>query len=218
MYFLFTQLKIITQDSDAMFKQVALAIILIATTLTAHAETDSARSTPSDTAYITDNLHVYMHSGAGKQYRILGSINAGSELSVLATNDDAGFIQVKDSKGRTGWVDKRNISKKPGLAIQNQKLRMQVSSLQAELNEAQRDMPSLRQVKNDLAAKNDALTAEITALETQIKNLNRSRQDASAKEKRDLLVYGGGIAFIGIFIGIIVTLLLSRRKRYDGWA
>jgi SH3 domain protein len=31
-------------------------------------------------------------------------------------------------------------------------------------------------------------------------------------------MYGGGIAFIGIFIGMIITLMLSRRKSYDGWA
>lgn len=198
-----------------MFKRIALAFALITASSICVAETQPP--TP-ETAYITDNLHVYMHSGAGKQYRILGSLNSGSELTVIGEDDAAGYIQVKDSKGRTGWVDKRNISKRPGLAIQNQQLRAQVSELKAELNTSQRDMPSLRQVKGDLEIKNEQLQKEITSLESEISNLKRSRQETSDKEKRDLLIYGGGIAFVGILFGILITLVLSRRKRYDGWA
>ncbi len=198
-----------------MFKRIALAFALITASSICVAETQPP--TP-ETAYITDNLHVYMHSGAGKQYRILGSLNSGSELTVIGEDDAAGYIQVKDSKGRTGWVDKRNISKRPGLAIQNQQLRAQVSELKAELNTTQRDMPSLRQVKGDLEIKNEQLQKEITSLESEISNLKRSRQETSDKEKRDLLIYGGGIAFVGILFGILITLVLSRRKRYDGWA
>ena len=174
--------------------------------------------TPQTKAYITDNLFVYMHSGPGKNYRILGSIQAGSELQLLDENKESGYHQVKDNRGRTGWIDKRNISKRPGLAQQNQQLKAQVAELQSEINSSQRDMPQLRQAANDYEAKNKALSAEIDQLKAEIASSRNQKQQASEKQQKQLLIYGGGIAFIGILMGIIITIVLSRRKRYDGWA
>ncbi|WP_372768662.1 TIGR04211 family SH3 domain-containing protein [Pseudoalteromonas sp.] len=181
-------------------------------------EVQTSESSVSSTAYITDNLFVYMHSGPGKNYRILGSVQAGTELQLLDENKESGYSQVKDSRGRTGWIDKRNISKRPGLAQQNAKLKSQLAELQAELNSAQRDMPLLRQSTNELELKNRELSAEIENLNSQIANSRNQKQQTSDKQQKQLLIYGGGIAFIGILMGIIITLVLSRRKRYDGWA
>lgn len=214
-----------------MFKPIAGFLLFASLSTAIHAETQTnnesatevlevqtTENASSSTAYITDNLFVYMHSGPGKNYRILGSVQAGTELQLLDENKDTGYSQVKDSRGRTGWIDKRNISKRPGLAQQNLKLKSQLADLQAELNSSQRDMPVLRQTASDLEVKNRELTAEIEKLNAQISSSRNQKQQASEKQQKQLLIYGGGIAFIGILMGIIITLVLSRRKRYDGWA
>ena len=152
------------------------------------------------------------------ELHIYGSVQAGTELQVLDDNKETGYTQVKDSRGRTGWIDKRNVSKRPGLAQQSQQLKSQLSELQSEINASQRDMPVLRQTAQDYESKNKALAAEIESLKAQIASTQNKKQQASEKQQKQLLVYGGGIAFIGIFMGIIITLVLSRRKRYDGWA
>ena len=214
-----------------MFKPIAGFLLFASLSTAIHAETQTnnesatevlevqtTENASSSTAYITDNLFVYMHSGPGKNYRILGSVQAGTELQLLDENKDTGYSQVKDSRGRTGWIDKRNISKRPGLAQQNLKLKSQLADLQAELNSSQRDMPVLRPTASDLEVKNRELTAEIEKLNAQISSSRNQKQQASEKQQKQLLIYGGGIAFIGILMGIIITLVLSRRKRYDGWA
>lgn len=214
-----------------MFKPIAAFLLLASLSTAIHAETQTngesatevlevqtTESASSSIAYITDNLFVYMHSGPGKNYRILGSVQAGTELQLLDENKETGYSQVKDSRGRTGWIDKRNISKRPGLAQQNLKLKNQLADLQAELNSSQRDMPVLRQTANDLEVKNRELNAEIEKLNAQISSSRNQKQQASEKQQKQLLIYGGGIAFIGILLGIIITIVLSRRKRYDGWA
>lgn len=214
-----------------MFKSIAGFLLLASLSTAIQAETtfenepatevlevQTSETSTSSTAYITDNLFVYMHSGPGKNYRILGSVQAGTELQLLDENKESGYSQVKDSRGRTGWIDKRNISKRPGLAQQNAKLKSQLSELQAELNSAQRDMPLLRQSTNELEVKNRELSAEIENLNSQIESSRNQKQQASDKQQKQLLIYGGGIAFIGILLGIIITIVLSRRKRYDGWA
>ena len=43
------------------------------------------------------------------------------------------------------------------------------------------------------------------------------QQQKVQKEQHLLLTYGGGIGIGGIIIGVILTLFLSRRRRYDGW-
>ena len=217
-----------------MFKQIAGFILCASLSTYLHAETESIASndanepaevievqtteTTPTVAYITDNLFVYLHSGPSKNYRILGSVQAGTELQVLDDNKETGYTQVKDSRGRTGWIDKRNVSKRPGLAQRNQQLKSQLAELQSEINASQRDMPVLRQTAQDYESKNKALAAEIESLKAQIASTQNQKQQASEKQQKQLLVYGGGIAFIGIFMGIIITLVLSRRKRYDGWA
>lgn len=215
-----------------MFRQIAGFIFFASLSTALHAEsenteqaltaaTEATTATTSEqpeTAYITDNLFVYLHSGPNKNYRILGSIQAGTELQVLADNKETGYTQVKDSRGRTGWIDKRNVSKRPGLAQQNMELKRKVSELQSELTTRQREMPVLRDTANDYEVKNRELIAEIDQLKAQLANTRNEKRQSSEKQQKQLLMYGGGIAFIGIFMGIIITLVLSRRRRYDGWA
>ena len=56
-------------------------------------------------AYIADDLIVYMHSGEGRNYRIIGSIEAGLPVTVLQRSDDGSFTQIQDGEDRQGWVE-----------------------------------------------------------------------------------------------------------------
>ena len=63
-----------------------------------------AQQVLADTRYVSDNIFTYIHNGPGTQYRILGSVKAGEPLEVKAVNNDAGFTQVVDGRGREGWI------------------------------------------------------------------------------------------------------------------
>ena len=43
--------------------------------------------------YVSDELNTWVRSGPGDNYRLVGTINAGEEVSVLQTNDkkEAGY-------------------------------------------------------------------------------------------------------------------------------
>ncbi|PAJ76058.1 hypothetical protein CJF42_02135 [Pseudoalteromonas sp. NBT06-2] len=202
-----------------MFKPCIFFIVLLNFSFGVAAEDSNAdiEQVTNQKVYISDSLYIYMHAGAGKNFRILGSINAGTELDLLAQNDDSGFTKVKDTKGRTGWVDKRYISKTPGLAFQNQELTRNMSIVQNDLREARIQLPKLQQQSAVLLTENTDLKLQIKTLNNKIEQQTNVTQAASEKEKQQLLLYGGGIAFTGLFIGILLTLMLSRRKR-SGWA
>ena len=64
-----------------MFKTSLLILLLLTGVhFTVIAQTDS---NSSDIRYITDDLQAFMHSGPGRNYRILGSIIAGTKVTVL---------------------------------------------------------------------------------------------------------------------------------------
>jgi len=202
-----------------MFKQFLLTAGLLITTMSISAETTEQPTPNNDTiqtGYIIDDLYTYMHAGAGKNFRIIGSINAGSPLELITEQD--GYTQVKDDKGRTGWVDQRFVTKKSGLTIENQLLKDKVAELENNLQLQSEQLPDLQQ-------QNSMLNDEIAQL---IKKLSIAKQQSTQqtaivannteKEKQELLMYGAAIGFTGLLFGIIITLVLSRRKRYDGWA
>lgn len=194
-----------------------IALFSFASHVVAQDNTTITKKTDIQKVYITDSLYIYMHSGAGKNFRILGSVNAGTELDFLEQDDDTGFTKVKDPKGRTGWVDKRYISKTPGLAFQNQELIQNMAIVQNNLRKTQIELPKLQQQTAILVTKNTDLKLQIKTLNEKLEQQSNLTQAANEKEKQQLLLYGGGIAFTGLFIGILLTLMLSRRRR-SGWA
>ena len=145
------------------------------------------------------------------------SIDAGTQLTLLSSEEN-GFLKVKDDKDREGWVEAKYITQTAGLHKQYQTLSDEMSSIQNELRQAQVELPQLQEQNVQLTNQNKQLFTQITQLKTTLEQERTLKQATSSKEKRQLLTYGGAIAFLGLFLGIILTIVLSRRKRYQGWA
>ena len=88
-----------------------------------------AQQVLADTRYVSDNIFTYIHNGPGTQYRILGSVKAGEPLEVKAVNNDAGFTQVVDGRGREGWIKNSELQAEISL-------RERLPQVQKELDEA----------------------------------------------------------------------------------
>jgi SH3 domain protein len=201
-----------------MLKYCLLGLLLTATTFMSQAEEAQAENaTDANTAYIIDNLYTFMRSGASKDYRLLGSIDAGTQLTLLSSEEN-GFIKIKDDKDREGWIEAKFVTQTPGLHKQYKTLSSEISTMQEKLRQAQIDLPQLQDQNQTLTNQNKQLSEQITKLKITLEQERVQKQAASSKEKRQLLTYGGAIAFLGLFLGIILTIVLSRRKRYEGWA
>ncbi|WP_440055191.1 TIGR04211 family SH3 domain-containing protein [Pseudoalteromonas sp. T1lg65] len=166
--------------------------------------------------YISDDLYIFMHTGPGKNYRILGSVNAGSRITILSGAED-GFIQIKDDKDREGWIESDFATTEPGLRQQLDALNQTLSDTQQQLTTTEQQLPELQQANNELRAENSNLNETIASLEQQLAEEKSVKQQKVDKERHLLLGYGGAIALGSLVIGVILTLTLSRRKRYDGW-
>lgn len=45
----------------------------------------------------------------------MGTVNAGEEVTLLQTNADTNYGQVRDSSGRTSWIPLKELSTVPSL-------------------------------------------------------------------------------------------------------
>lgn len=200
-----------------MFKRLLVMTLLVVTSHFSMAEQDTAESAQSNGAYIVDNLFVYVHSGPGKNYRILGSVEAGSDIQLLDGNDN-GYQQIIDDKGREVWVESKYVSTQAGLAQQLKNAEQSLTQAQQALVEAQTELPNLQQQNQSLQSENSSLQQTIAELKQQIDNEKQQAQQVEQQEQHLMLTYGGGIGIGGLLIGVVLTLFLSRRKRYDSWA
>ncbi|AMG30997.1 TIGR04211 family SH3 domain-containing protein [Grimontia hollisae] len=180
--------------------------------------------------YISDELFTYMHSGPGTQYRIIGSVDAGTKVTVVDSNRNAGYSQIIDDRGRKGWVETKYVSNQPGLKIR-------VPALEEELKQVKE---ALARAQGDTEAKTKGLitsleqrNAQVKELEQHTSELNQKLIDAQTEirelraridtQKDDLLMryftYGGIVAGGGLLFGLILPHLIPRRKkRNSGWA
>ncbi|MFC1502739.1 TIGR04211 family SH3 domain-containing protein [Pseudomonadota bacterium] len=180
--------------------------------------------------YISDDLFTYMHRGPGTQFRIMGSVNAGTKVTLLKTDKEAGFSQVTDERGRSGWVDSKFISLQVGLKDRVPALETELKKVKTALAEATKSSDEQNAgLKNSLKLRN----TQISELEEQNINLNDQLTSSQAEirelrakidtQKDDLLMkwftYGGMVAGVGLLLGLVLPHLIPRRrKRNNGWA
>lgn len=180
--------------------------------------------------YIADKLFTYMHSGPSTQYRILGSVDAGSKVTLLTTNKQAGFSQIVDERGRKGWVETKFVTAQESMATRLPKLENELADVKEQLANAQSNADAAKaslvdslDIRNkqisELEKNYSEVNQQLAASQTEVREL-RARLDT---QKDDLLLryfmYGGGVAGIGLLLGLILPHIMPRRKRSpSGWA
>ncbi len=178
-----------------------------------------AEEAPANLAsgYISDDLFVYMHSGAGNNYRILGSVNSGVEVKITGKHEND-YSEIIDDKNRNVWVESKYVSLKPGLRF-----------VIAELNEKLANTATGSDNLSDelIAAKNniEKLTQERTTLNNEISQLNKTLtttqsklKDQDTNIKKEWFYNGAIVLVIGLLLGLLIPRLTVRRKgSMDNW-
>ncbi len=178
-----------------------------------------AEEAPANLAsgYISDDLFVYMHSGAGNNYRILGSINSGVEVKITGKHEND-YSEIIDDKNRNVWIESKYVSLKPGLrfviAELNEKLANTATgsdNLSDELNAAKSNIAKLTQERITLNNEISQLNKTLIATQSKLKD-----QDTNIKKE---WFYNGAIVLvIGLLLGLLIPRLTVRRKgSMDNW-
>ena len=168
--------------------------------------------------YISDELFIYMHTGPGKKFRILGTINAGSKVQITGSVD-GGYSEIIDNKDRTAWVESKYLTTQPGLRFVVAELNGKIatssdysSQLDGEVNELKSKVNLLTNDKKKLSAELQKLTATLEKTQTKIK-------DQDTNIKKQWFFNGALVLGVGLILGLILPRFFARRRgSMDSWS
>lgn len=178
-----------------------------------------AEDTPSNlaTGYISDDLFIYMHSGAGNNYRILGSINSGTEVKVTGNNEND-YTEIIDGKNRNVWIESKYVSSKPGLRFVIAELNEKLANITSNSDNMSEALSQARNTIKNLNSEKAKLNNEISQLNKTLITTSSKLKDQDTNIKKEWFFNGAIVLVIGLVLGLIIPRLAGRRKgSMDNW-
>lgn len=166
--------------------------------------------------FISETLYTFMHSGPSNEYRIIGSVTSATPVTLLGKSEDGAYVQIKDPKGREGWIDANALDSGATRQQQLDALSQQLESVSLEMQQRQQSVASFQSeidnLKQTIADKEQALIKAQQQLETLQVRLAGLGDETEMK----WFMNGGAVAGGGVLLGLLLSLI-SRRKRRDNW-
>jgi SH3 domain protein len=178
-----------------------------------------AEDTSSNLAsgYISDDLFIYMHSGAGNNYRILGSINSGTEIKVTG-NIENDYTEIIDEKNRNVWVESKYVSLKPGLRFVIAELNEKLANTTSNTDNMSEELSQARNIIEQLNSEKSKLNNEIIQLNKNFIETSAKLKDQDTSIKKEWFYNGAIVLVVGLLLGLLLPRLTARRKgSMDNW-
>ena len=170
---------------------IGLTLLALSATAVSHAE---------ETRYVSDELNTWVRSGPGDHYRLVGTVNAGEEVTLLQTDANTNYAQVKDSSGRTAWIPLK-----------------QLSTWNQRTAEMQQKVAQSDSVINGLKEENQKLKNELIVAQKKVDAASVQLDDKQRTIIMQWFMYGGGVLGLGLLLGLVLPHLIPSRKRKDRW-
>jgi SH3 domain protein len=167
--------------------------------------------------YISDDLFTYLHAGPGRNFRILGSVVAGTRVTMLQEDTEKNFIEIIDDKQRTGWVEAKFISGSISVRTLVPGLQQQVSDTDQALQQQRQSNDLLNQQIADLTSQNTNLRRQLSDAEKENLKITETLADYDQTAQMEWFTRGGIVAVISLLLGIILTYLPKKKRRSDNW-
>ncbi len=198
---------------------ICLTVLSLTLSLSAYAE---------EKRYISDELDTYVHSGPGNQYRIVGTLKGGDEVTLISVNDGTNYGQIRDSKGKATWIPLDQLSETPSLRVRVPDLEQQVKTLTDKLAnidnswnqrtaEMQQKVAASDSVISELQKENESLKNQLVVAQKKVNAVNLQLDDKQRTIILQWFMYGGGVAGIGLLLGLILPHLIPSRKKNNRW-
>ncbi|WP_058911002.1 TIGR04211 family SH3 domain-containing protein [Entomohabitans teleogrylli] len=198
---------------------VCFTLLTLSVSATVHAE---------EKRYISDELNTWVRSGPGDNYRLVGTVDAGEEVLLLQSNPETKYGQIRDTNGRTFWIPLAQLSTEPSLKVRVPDLQNQVNSLTEKLNnidatwndrtaEMQKKVAASDSIINSLKDENQSLKNQLVVAQKKVEAANIQLDDKQRTIIMQWFMYGGGVAGVGLLLGLLLPHIIPGRKRKDRW-
>jgi SH3 domain protein len=169
--------------------------------------------------YISDEISVTIRQKPSNDAESLGTVKSGAKVTVLETLGSDSFARIRTSDGREGWITARFISGQPAAKDQLLALRQQLDQAHAQAQSLQHDLDTAQQALAkakpalEMAGENEKLRAAMAQREQQVTELEQ--QYDGEKARRQTLLLGAILVAAGIFVGLVLPWMGTRKKRYS---
>jgi len=188
---------------------ISLFVIFIAA-FSAHAEENQQ-------GYISDDLTIFMHAGPGTNYRILGTINAGSQVQITGKSSND-YSEIIDDKNRTTWVETKYITRQPGLRFVVADLNGKLASGSDYSAQLDGEVNELKSTINIINQEKEKLQAEFKQTQQQLKQAQSKVKDQDTNIKKQWFFNGAIVLGVGLILGLILPRFFARRRSsMDSW-
>ena len=162
---------------------LALAISSIASTAAAEGE-----------AWVRGSLRLNLRAGAGTQFKILGAVETGDQMTVLARGES--WTRVRTSEGKTGWIPAGYLDVEPPPTLRLEQLEGETTDLRRQLEELRSEAATLRESNATLASTDRGQREEIESLT--IENYELRTGSRSQEWFTGALILAGGMLLGGL--------------------
>jgi SH3 domain protein len=136
------------------------------------------------TAYISDTLTVPLRSGPSNANRILHrGLPSGTELTILARDDDSGFVQIRTSRGTEGWLPAQYLVDEPIARDRLVAANRQLREMTETLDQQKRQLAQLDTSKSQADQNNSQLQRKSAALTQELAEIRRVSAGAIAQNE-----------------------------------
>jgi len=188
------------------------SIVLYSSYLTAQTSTDAPIPfTDQEIRYISDELFIFLHAGPGRDFRIGGSISAGTTVSLLQVDREAGYAQVQDDRERIGWVESKFVSRTPSIRVTLDEASDKLRSQQDEINVMGQRMNIALNDFAESERQKIALNRKLTKILEQNAELERRIMKKARSDQMQWFTRGTVLALISVVIGYLLGLF-GRKK------
>ncbi|CAK9883891.1 MAG: hypothetical protein XXXJIFNMEKO3_00265 [Candidatus Erwinia impunctatus] len=198
---------------------IGLTLLILCAAGSAHA---------AEKRFISDELTTWTRSGPGNEYRLAGTVNAGDEVTLLQVNTNTQYAQIEDANGRTAWLPLKLLSETPSLRSRVPQLEDQVKNLTDKLAnidnawnqrtaDMQKKVAGSDNAISSLKSENQQLKNELIIAQKKVDAANVQLDDKQRAIIMQWFMYGGGVAGIGLLLGLLLPHIVPRRKKKDRW-
>lgn len=189
-----------------------ITLVLTFNTLVSAQQRTEPNDNPENIRYISDDLFTYMRAGPSPEFRLLGSVSAGTEVRLLQVDRDAGFVEIIDDRQRTGWVEMKFVSRKPSIRIELEEKDRELGELQIRIDELTAEISAINSNLSLSKQQKVDLNRQITAHLEEINNLKVRLSEKDKADKMEWFTRGTILALISANVGFIMGLFGRKRR------
>lgn len=177
------------------------------------AQTTADAAPQGESGFVSNELFIYMRAGPSANFRLVGTITAGTAVQMLQRDGD--YVQILDDRQRTGWIEAEFYSQTP--------------SLQSQVSVLTDSLDLMQTTRARLESENATLSEDLQATKEQTKQLNRQlteqleqlsivEQEAIEQSRTNnvqWLTRGSIIALVSVLIGFMLGAYARKNRSRD---